>query len=55
MSKTVQTFELSLSEQDTLWIHNRCPKCGSMILDITSTVDYVEFGCSRCDILYYCE
>ena len=55
MSKMVQVWELSISEQDALWIHNRCPKCGSIILDITKTVDYAEFACSRCDIFYYCE
>ena len=55
MSKMVQTFELSISEQDALWIQNRCPKCGSIILDITKTVDYASFNCNRCDLVFICE
>lgn len=54
MSKTIGTFELSAIEQDALWIHNYCPKCARKILDINMNVDYAEFRCGYCDILFYC-
>lgn len=53
MSKMINTYDLSLKDQDTLWINNCCPKCKSKILDINTSVDYVEFKCYRCDIVYY--